>query len=1134
MMSNLFDVRPTNLMDFGSDTGVYLGTAEIQNWGPFCGKWVIPLKSLPSLFVGENGTGKSSLMDGILTLLVKRVKYNNATDNSGHAAGQRKLIEYVRGFKESSRGDDLSKNVLYLREKGEVTIILLRFTVGERFVTLANVFMEKDGNEVAALYVYKEGYLSIDSFPKDAGSFEEYRALLNKVDGVNVVDKTKYFAFIQDKLALDSNGMKLLASLSSQKDLRDAGAVIRTYMFLEQNDYRKNYEDTKQAIERIKIVLNKLEELRKQDEILSNLVPIIKEGRQLQKEFALWNNCKEKLSSYVYRCAKPVAEKELDKLKVKVAELDKKKDNLNSTLNESIRSQSALEFKRDNKGGTEIKQKEFEAKTLEERKERMESLCDAYTVALSSMGIKADFSNEFSFNSMLEVIKKEKSDTAQASDKAYHLCEKAKEEAMACGDVLRKLEAERRRLEAHKVAIDDRLVSVRDEVCASLGIDNSVMPFLGEYLSVDDKEWVPALEHLLYFDSTAFLVPTKYAKQVASFFKAHKRSYMTIRYRVMTKVNATDSDGAWTKISVRKDMPYVDWVEPYIKKIARHSCCETEEEFNNTFPAIMKNGLIRSDSQRHTIDEKRDIRDARNFVMSGSYKERCVALDTDIESARNNKTMAEKEIVQTQKNLKEILVKKELLESLPFIKSYEDVDMSKIEIMLQECNNTLSMLKNSKDLAKLDENLRQLDLKIKNLEADRKVLDVEYREACLAVDKMQSNMDEKQKVLDTITFSAEEETLLKELFDKRKPSSANPKFETIMSSITWMTRDVNEKVKDLDRVTKETCRQAEFHMREYISVCISRKNELEPNMDKEGEAERFIEEYNRVHDEFLPEAKQKAKEAGVMGGKMTLTDFIIALTHNVDKSVQQIIDKINDTLHRVPYSQDVNPTFLDVGCKRTKDPAVVELRRRLEEVSRYIGDPANEEEMLIKSAELMDYIGTKVDRIRANTYSKDNILDIRNWFEYPVAECRWQEDGKEFYHVKELDEVAKQSGGEGVKLTYFIMAACYSMWMHLLDDDYADRTFRFLMIDEIDTKISPSNLKDVIMLFNLLGIQLVSLLPIGDKVSQYEGFVGNIVCTGYLRKPESYVDTISYADYMERNKKQLEERLQKGKDIYNG
>ena len=1133
-MNDLFENMTVNLKEFGVDNGVYLDSIDIQNWGPFSGLWKINLQSKPALFVGENGTGKSSLMDGILTLLVSTgLKYNNATDSKGKATGRRKLIEYVRGFKESSSGENSSKNTTYLREKGEITIILLRFVFAERKFTVANVFMEKEGNEVDTLYVMKNGYLEAEDFPKNIDSFKAYAKALRELDATVTTDRSEYFEFVRDKMALDRNGMKLLSSLSSQKDLKDVGDVIRQYMFLERSDFRQEYEITKRNIEEMRLVINQLKEFETRDSILQKLIPLIKEGRIQQHDYSLWHGLWTKVEQYVFRCAKHTAEKELDKLKSQKFEVDTKYSNLEEAIKSAINTKATIEVNRDSKGGLEIKQKELEIENLENKKTIAQSLLNDYTGILSELGIKADCSTEFNFKKLLKKVETEKQEISNQVDIAKEAFETAKREDTNAGDILRNLEAEYRRLEQNKVAIDSRLIAVRDEVCEALGVSPSTMPFIGEYLSVEDKAWRPALEHLMHNDSKSFLVPLEYGKKVADFLNSHKRSNVTIQYRKMTKLNYTESDGAWKKISVRKDLPYAEWVQNYIKKVARHICCDTSEEFNENFPAIMKNGLIRADSQRHRVDERINIFDARNFLMSGSYVERCNALAVDIKEAKEKKALAVKEILRTNNILKESKEKMDKINSLPYIKSFVDIDVSKIDTALQECNEVLVMLKNSKDIARLDKNIEQITLKIKSIEEQKTSVFEECKNANTAVAIMEQKLLNYQNMLDTVVFSAEEETVLGELYKKRCPNSASPKFDTIMGCSSQIKRDVTTKTNELEEKKKTVCKEAERLMKWYLEVCVNLRNEMEPDMDKEGEAERFIEEYERVHDEYLPEAIKKSHDVKIMQENSVLANFIISLTHDVDESIGKIISKINDTLHSVPYSQDINPTYLDVGCKRTNDPYIKQLRKKLENAANLLGDTKNVSEWIAYCTDVMDFIGSRIDNISTRNYSKDNILDIRNWFEFPVAECRWNEDHTELYHIKELDEIAKQSGGEGVKLTYFIMAACYSMWMHLLDEDYAGRTFRFLMIDEIDTKISPSNLRDVITLFYNLGIQLISLLPVGDKVSQYEGFVEKIVCTGYIEKPASYIETISYLNYMNRNKKIVEERLKQGKEFNN-
>ena len=1142
-MSNLFEVRPVNLETFGSENGIYLETIEIQNWGPFSGRWKIPLKELPSLFVGENGTGKSSLMDAILTLLVskKYLHYNNASDSKGGKAGERKLFEYVRGFKESSRGEDLYKTVEYLREPGEISVILLRFCVNVKYCTIAHVFMVKETTDVPAFYLYKEGILSIDDFPTNADSFEKYRSMVSKMYGVSVTsDLSKYFSFVRENLSLDTNGMRLLASLSSQKDLKDVSKVIREYMFLDKNDFRNDYEETKRTLEEIKFVINNLKELRNRDTILEKTVPAIKKGREFQKELLLWQGCKDKITAYMFRCAKDTGVKELDTLKEKEETVKNKKKRLEKEWENKNRAQMELEIEKENKGGSAIKQKEAEIKILEEQLNRMNLLTDDYVSGLKEIGLPNNVSNEQSFKKVQTLVKKEISEVTKLQSEAVRKLDDAKSETDKAVVTVNQLNKNLRDLEQRKIAIHPDLVRVRDNFCTLMNVDSSTMPFLGEYLSVDDPEWLPALENLFNSDSKSFLVPEIYKKEVSEFFdkrrKENKRSGLDVRYILMTTVNTariSNKEEAWRKISVRSDMPYSDWVESYIQKAGNCVCCETNEEFQYEFPAIMKSGLRRLNSQRHVIDERKNINDPRNFVMSGSYDARRKILLRDIEDAEEAKKKAQKKIVEASKTVKELEHKSEVLGSLPRFKSYAEIDTVPVTEKLKECKDVLQTLMHSKDLEKMNEKINQIKIRLEEISTDKENVEKEIEASHEAVVRVETKLKEGQELLNKTVFDAEEEKILGMVYDKRKPTAKNPKYETIMASASWVTRDINEKVNELGTKKNESCKEAESLMRKYLEEYISRRNELKPTMYEEGEAEKFIEEYDRVHDEWLPDALKKMQDVKLFGEDTALRSFIVQMTHDVDDSIRKIIDKINDTLHRVPYSHDINPTYLDVSCKRSRNSRINELREKLDNVANCMGQEEKQEDLLNHFAALMEFIEENIDKNKSGK-ATDNILDVRNWFEYPVAECRYNEETGELYHIKELDEVAKQSGGEGVKLTYFVMAACYSMWMHIFDEDYAGNTFRFLMIDEIDTKISPSNLQDVITLFYLLGIQLVSLLPIGDKVSQYEGFVGNIVCTGFLKKPESYIDTISYTEYMNRNKEIITERLKLGKDIFNG
>ena len=83
--------------------GFRLQRLEVYNWGTFDGEvWTLDLAGATSLLTGDVGSGKSTLVDAIITLLVppRRVTYNKAADAS---AKERSLNSYVRGYYEIGR-----------------------------------------------------------------------------------------------------------------------------------------------------------------------------------------------------------------------------------------------------------------------------------------------------------------------------------------------------------------------------------------------------------------------------------------------------------------------------------------------------------------------------------------------------------------------------------------------------------------------------------------------------------------------------------------------------------------------------------------------------------------------------------------------------------------------------------------------------------------------------------------------------------------------------------------------------------------------------------------------------------------------------------------------------------------------
>jgi uncharacterized protein YPO0396 len=155
-------------------TGYRLQRLEVFNWGTFDKRvWTLNVKGRNSLLTGDIGSGKSTLVDAITTLLVpaNRVAYNKA---AGADSKERTLRSYVQGYYKSERNDASgAAKPVSLRDHQSYSVILGVFrNVGyDQWATLAQVFWLKDAqSQPARFFVGVDRELTITADFSNFGS----------------------------------------------------------------------------------------------------------------------------------------------------------------------------------------------------------------------------------------------------------------------------------------------------------------------------------------------------------------------------------------------------------------------------------------------------------------------------------------------------------------------------------------------------------------------------------------------------------------------------------------------------------------------------------------------------------------------------------------------------------------------------------------------------------------------------------------------------------------------------------------------------------------------------------------------------------------------------------------------------
>lgn len=296
----------TNLLDFaGTDerAGFRLWRFEVLNWGTFDHHvWKMDIEGHNALLTGDIGSGKSTLVDALTTLLVspQRITYNQA---AGATTRERTLGSYVRGaYKTEKDESQFAAKAVHLRKEGSYSV-LLGYFFNEGYqtgVTLMQVFWAREGQtQPERFYAVVPGSMSIAGDLGHFKSIADLKKRLRKRPDMILEDSfARYAAEFRRRMDIRSEqAMDLFYKTVSMKAVGNLTEFVRSHM-LEEPPVRVRVEEMCRDFEN----LNRAHEsvLKARDQI-GWLVPLVEECDRLVevgRNNAGLHRCREALHAY--------------------------------------------------------------------------------------------------------------------------------------------------------------------------------------------------------------------------------------------------------------------------------------------------------------------------------------------------------------------------------------------------------------------------------------------------------------------------------------------------------------------------------------------------------------------------------------------------------------------------------------------------------------------------------------------------------------------------------------------------------------------------------------------------------------------------------------------------------------------
>src|ERR1700744_1297537 len=289
-----------------SKSGFRLQHMELFNWGTFDEHvWKITPGGETSLLTGANGSGKTTFVDALLTLIVPEKKYRFYNQSSGsEKKGDRTEESYVLGGYGSVHSDNgLSSKTLYLRENKDqaYSILLAHFAnEAEQSVTLFQVRWFS-GNEMKRVFAIAHKPLHIED---DFRPFDLNGAWRKRIDQqynkgsrkqVEWFDAAgKYAQRMVDVMGMQSmQALSLFNQTMGIKVLGDLNEFIRTNM-LEPRNMEQEFQDLKKHLSTL---LEAQRNIEKCDEQIGLLHPLKKHFEAYNEQAGLAAKSKEQLET---------------------------------------------------------------------------------------------------------------------------------------------------------------------------------------------------------------------------------------------------------------------------------------------------------------------------------------------------------------------------------------------------------------------------------------------------------------------------------------------------------------------------------------------------------------------------------------------------------------------------------------------------------------------------------------------------------------------------------------------------------------------------------------------------------------------------------------------------------------------
>jgi uncharacterized protein YPO0396 len=1100
-----------------SDGQFRITHVQLLNWGGYGGLQTMPVRRAGTAILGPSGRGKSTMLDGLASVIMPNPQeFNQAARDDKAAKRERTVYSYARGLTDRRRGDDKrSGTTTYLRPPGidgfpSGTAITWAHDDGRKVTVFRLAWVSPDtsnADDINSSTVYG---LIHDDFPlsmlNGLRPVRSGAAPLTKTTLTSLVDlsrgdlvdtsQARVHAKMRTVMSMGRSdesqrlAMHLLRRAQASKGIFNINALFKEFVLTEPLALARWSTALESYLEASKLY-DEFEDARKRLKTLAPLPNIADQYRAAGADYVLkqelltsdvarlkvWHA--EKIDSWAERA---VDDNALERAEVaeKLQEARAKEEAADQQLKDVLNEFTAA-------GGDPSQALNVELEHAREKAEERSAYRSELTKRLAEFDLPLPTSQgdvtltRASIDQILAGLADGEEPAAQRSQAAAGKASDLKQQ-------VEKLEIQLMRLQTARTNIPPEADELRARVATATGVPIERLPYAGELLQIkpEHRGWTKAVLVVLRGFLKDLVVGEHDLPAVRRYVNDHNMGQV-VSLAKATAVGpvAAPIDGTIPSLLDIAESPYHDWILGELVNRFAYWYVERDTELSDPHPRGTIGAVTRSGMRTGTHDRFiKDDRQTRYTWIGWDTHQLRSELEEELAARREENEHAQKQANQILGQYVDGLQRRDRLKNLGRELDWAKIDAEPLQDRIRAVEQQIARI----DTPQLTDLRRRLDqAKGRSKRAGQAVEGLEEREAKLKKlwEWLGDRKDEATRLIDgQEPLTADERAAVAKVPFDAPRFTRDGDVERAMKDA--VAASYAKAVEDLRAEIQQHAKDRE-HLEQSVLATIRAYRNLDDRSAREIDDDiGSLEALLAIHQQILTDDLPRTRSRWLAKVDQEMNTQLQGLLVQIEEDRQMIrrgVDPINAVLAGVTFREHSALT-IEVTTKPSKDLHDFRTTLTAYTSDTLMQDIEHDAEQIERSFIQLRKTLDKLHELSKSAESwRRRVFDAREHLEFKAIETR--PDGVEIVH----DGVAGMSGGEGQELIAFILGA--ALRYRLGEGGEAPPTYASIVLDEGFVKSDSDYTGRALSALSALGFQLIVGAP-REKATAFENHVETV------------------------------------------